>query len=45
LGVVGESGCGKTVIGLSIFGLLPRRSATVSGEILCDERGAARRAT
>jgi len=31
---VGESGCGKSVMALSILGLLPRSQATVSGEIL-----------
>ncbi|CDM60164.1 MULTISPECIES: ABC transporter ATP-binding protein [Rhizobium] len=35
LGVVGESGCGKSVTALSILGLLPKRTAkTVGGEIL-----------
>jgi peptide/nickel transport system permease protein len=33
LGVVGESGCGKTLAGLSIMGLLPEAAQT-SGEIL-----------
>jgi len=34
LGIVGESGCGKSVLALSIMGLLPERQAEVSGEIL-----------
>ncbi len=35
LGVVGESGCGKTVTVLAVLGLLPRRSArVVRGEAL-----------
>jgi peptide/nickel transport system ATP-binding protein len=34
MGIVGESGCGKTVIGLSILGLLPRYSSRISGEIV-----------
>jgi peptide/nickel transport system ATP-binding protein len=34
LGIVGESGCGKSVTCLSIMGLNARRSATVSGEAL-----------
>src|SRR5215210_3193916 len=34
LGIVGESGCGKSVTSLSIMGLLPKGSAQVPGEIL-----------
>lgn len=33
LGVMGESGCGKTTIGLSLLGLLPKNSTVVSGSI------------
>src|ERR1041384_2933812 len=32
LGIVGESGCGKSVTCLTIMGLNPRRSAITSGE-------------
>jgi peptide/nickel transport system ATP-binding protein len=39
VGIVGESGCGKTVTGLSLLRLLPARSVRLSGQILfegCD---------
>ena len=36
LGLVGESGCGKSVTSLSIMGLIPHPGEVVSGEILFD---------
>ena len=36
LGLVGESGCGKTATTLSVMGLLPKASAEVSGRIRFD---------
>jgi peptide/nickel transport system ATP-binding protein len=36
LGLVGESGCGKSVTSLAIMGLLSKQSAEVSGSILFD---------
>jgi peptide/nickel transport system ATP-binding protein len=38
LGVVGESGCGKSMTGLSIMGLLPPGGAIVSGSIKLNGR-------
>src|SRR5271154_306613 len=38
VGIVGESGCGKTVTGLSLLRLLPARSARLSGQILFEGR-------
>jgi peptide/nickel transport system ATP-binding protein len=34
VGLVGESGCGKSVTSLAIMGLLPRRGVKVEGEVL-----------
>ncbi|MEO7130623.1 MAG: ABC transporter ATP-binding protein [Dermatophilaceae bacterium] len=34
IGLVGESGCGKSVTSLAIMGLLPRRGNRVEGEVL-----------
>jgi peptide/nickel transport system ATP-binding protein len=36
LGLVGESGCGKSVTSLAIMGLLPKQSAEISGAIRFD---------
>jgi peptide/nickel transport system ATP-binding protein len=38
VGIVGESGCGKTVTGLSLLRLLPPQSARLSGQILFEGR-------
>lgn len=36
IGIVGESGCGKTVTGLALMGLLPKSLCRISGNILFD---------
>ena len=36
IGLVGESGCGKSVTSLAIMGLLPKRGAHVSGRAMFD---------
>ena len=36
LGLVGESGCGKSVTMLSAMGLLPKRNCEISGSIRFD---------
>ncbi|MGY1884624.1 ABC transporter ATP-binding protein [Blastococcus sp. SYSU DS0753] len=36
IGLVGESGCGKSVTSLAIMGLLPRRGVQVSGSVRLD---------
>ena len=36
VGLVGESGCGKSVTSLAIMGLLPKRGNTVAGEAVFD---------
>src|ERR1700756_787992 len=36
LGLVGESGCGKSVTSLAIMGLLPKQTAEISGAIRFD---------
>ena len=38
LGLVGESGCGKTIVALSILDLIPPPGRVVSGQVLFDGR-------
>ncbi|HNS40696.1 MAG TPA: ATP-binding cassette domain-containing protein, partial [Promineifilum sp.] len=37
LGIVGESGCGKTTLAKSLLGLLPDNGSVVGGAILWDK--------
>ena len=34
LGLVGESGCGKSVTSLAVMGLLPKATSEVSGNVM-----------
>ena len=45
LGIVGESGCGKTMTALSIMNLLPTGGSIVGGSIKLDGRRSARSPT
>jgi peptide/nickel transport system ATP-binding protein len=38
VGIVGESGCGKSVTSLAILGLLPARGVSIDGSVRFDER-------
>ena len=38
VGIVGESGSGKSVTSLSIMGLLPKKQANLSGNLLFEEK-------
>jgi peptide/nickel transport system ATP-binding protein len=38
VGLVGESGCGKSVTSLAVMGLLPKRGVEVDGQVLFDGR-------
>ncbi len=42
LGIVGESGCGKTVTCRTIMGLMPRRTAFSSGQVIYHPNGCRR---
>src|SRR5271170_1426024 len=38
VGIVGESGCGKTLTGLALLGLLPRHRARIAGTVMFEGR-------
>ncbi len=42
VGFVGESGCGKTTLGMALMGLLPGNASVLQGEILFNGRDLAR---
>src|SRR5262245_30709044 len=42
VGIVGESGCGKSLTALSVLGLLPLRGVRLTGEMLFEGRDLAR---
>lgn len=41
LGFVGESGCGKTTIGMTLMGLLPENASILQGDIVFDDHNLA----
>jgi peptide/nickel transport system ATP-binding protein len=38
LGIVGESGCGKTTVGMALMGLLPDNASVTDGKILFEDQ-------